>query len=163
VRPIWISAQPRERGELPRHLKFQVCLPTPMGVAYSFCTQRDLGAIEPAYEQAMLREAEAVCRHIPHRDLCIQWDFCNEMVLIDGQPQEQFPTIKASTADIMQRMQRLCEPIPESVELGIHLCYGDFGAKHFIEPIDAGKWSKPQTHWRAPSNVDWITSTCLFQ
>ena len=35
----------RERGELPRHLKFQVCLPTPMGVAYSFCTQRDLGAI----------------------------------------------------------------------------------------------------------------------
>jgi hypothetical protein len=129
----------RERGELPRHLKFQVCLPTPMGVAYSFCTQRDLGAIEPAYEQAMLREAEAFCRHIPHRDLCIQWDFCNEMVLIDGQPQEQFPTIKASTADIMERMQRLCAPIPETVELGIHLCYGDFGAKHFIEPIDASR------------------------
>jgi hypothetical protein len=129
----------RDRGELPRHLKFQVCLPTPMGVAYSFCTPRDLGAIEPAYEQAMLREAEAVCRHIPHRDLCIQWDFCNEMVLIDGQPQEQFPTIKASTADIMERMQRLCAPIPETVELGIHLCYGDFGAKHFIEPIDAAK------------------------
>jgi hypothetical protein len=38
----------RERGELPPHLKFQVCLPTPMGVAYSFFTQRDLGAIEPA-------------------------------------------------------------------------------------------------------------------
>ena len=61
------------------------------------------------------------------------------MVLIDGQPQEQFPTIKASTADIMERMQRLCAPIPETVELGIHLCYGDFGAKHFIEPIDASR------------------------
>jgi hypothetical protein len=129
----------KERGELPRHLKFQVCLPTPMGVIYSFCTPRDLATIEAAYEQAMLREVAAVCRHIPHGDLCIQWDFCDEMILIDGQQQEHFPHIKASTADIMERMQRLCEPIPETVELGIHLCYGDFGAKHFIEPIDAGK------------------------
>ena len=32
-----------------------------------------------------------------------------------------------------------CKPIPDDVELGIHLCYGDFGATHFIEPIDAAK------------------------
>ena len=29
--------------------------------------------------------------------------------------------------------------VPHDVELGIHLCYGDFEAKHFIEPRDAGK------------------------
>jgi hypothetical protein len=39
----------------------------------------------------------------------------------------------------MERMQRICDPIPETVELGVHLCYGDFGAKHFIEPVDASK------------------------
>jgi methionine synthase II (cobalamin-independent) len=25
------------------------------------------------------------------------------------------------------------------VELGLHLCYGDFGARHFVEPKDAAK------------------------
>jgi hypothetical protein len=109
----------KKRGELPPHLKFQVCLPTPMGVIYTFCTPSDLATIEAAYERAMLREVDAICRHIPQGDLCIQWDFCDEMILIDGQPQEQFPTINASTADIMERMQRLCDPIPETVELGV--------------------------------------------
>src|SRR5581483_10375971 len=29
--------------------------------------------------------------------------------------------------------------VPTDVELGIHLCYGDYDAKHFVEPLDAGK------------------------
>ena len=32
-----------------------------------------------------------------------------------------------------------CGPIPDSVELGFHLCYGDFGARHFVEPVDSSK------------------------
>jgi methionine synthase II (cobalamin-independent) len=27
--------------------------------------------------------------------------------------------------------------VPDDVELGLHLCYGDVGAKHFVEPKDA--------------------------
>ena len=92
-----------------------------------------------AYEKAMLREVERLCRGIPHDDLCIQWDFCHEMIILDGQPQDHFPTVKASMDDIMARMRRICAPIPADVELGIHLCYGDFGARHLIEPVDAGK------------------------
>src|SRR5262245_9790861 len=123
----------RDRGELPRHVRFQVCLPTPMGVIYAFCTARDIIAIEPAYARSMFSEVEAICRAIPHRDLCIQWDFCHEMLIIDGQPQDQFPLVKASTPEIMSRMARICDAVPADVELGIHLCYGDFGAHHIIE------------------------------
>jgi hypothetical protein len=129
----------REKGELPPKVRFQVCLPTPMGVTYAFCTARDLPAIEAAYEAAMIREAEAICHAIPHKDLCIQWDFCHEMVILDGQSQDMFQLIKTSMEEIMARMTRICAPIPKDVELGFHLCYGDFGAKHFVEPIDAGK------------------------
>src|SRR5262249_38032368 len=32
----------RERGELPREARFQVCLPTQMGVIYAFCTAPDV-------------------------------------------------------------------------------------------------------------------------
>jgi len=126
----------RERGELPQGVRFQVCLPTPMGVIYAFCTRRDLLALDAAYEKAMIREVERLCAAIPHRDLCVQWDFCHEMLILDGQPQDHFPTEKASMADIMQRMQRLCAAVPDDVELGVHLCYGDFGAHHILEPRD---------------------------
>ena len=126
----------RERGEIPTGVRFQVCLPTPMGVIYAFCTARDVLAIEAAYEKAMIREVERICRAVAHRDLCIQWDFCHEMILLDGQPQNQFPTVKTSMEDIMQRMGRISAAVPAEVELGVHLCYGDFAAKHFNEPRD---------------------------
>jgi hypothetical protein len=108
-----------------------------MGIIYAFCTARDVEAIDRVYEKAMVREVEAICAAIPHQDLCIQWDFCHEMILLDGQPQDMFPTAGASFEAIMARMARICAPVPAGVELGVHLCYGDFGARHFIEPRDA--------------------------
>ena len=128
----------RERGEIPAGVRFQVCLPTPMGVIYAFCTERDVVAIDAAYEKSMIREVERICAAIPHRDLCIQWDFCHEMILLDGQPQDQFPVVNASMEDIMARMRRICAAVPGDVDLGVHLCYGDFAAKHFNEPKDMG-------------------------
>ena len=129
----------RGRGEIPQGVRFQVCLPTPMGVIYAFCTARNVVEIDAAYEKAMIREVERICAAIPHRDLCIQWDFCHEMLILDGQPQDHFPTIKASMDEIMARMRRISATAPADVELGVHLCYGDFGAKHFIEPRDMGR------------------------
>jgi methionine synthase II (cobalamin-independent) len=126
----------RERGELPADVRFQVCVPTPIAVVYSFCTTRDLIAILDAYEKAMIREVEAICRGIPHRDLCIQFDLCQEMILCDGQPQDEFPAVESSLKQIIERVRRLCDVVPGDVELGFHLCYGDYGAKHFIEPRD---------------------------
>jgi methionine synthase II (cobalamin-independent) len=129
----------RERGELPAGVRFQVCLPTPLAVAYSFCSAKDVVAIEKAYEKAMHREVETVCRAIPHRDLCIQWDLCTEMIIWDGQMPDRYPTVGISNAEIMARIQRLSAAVPGGVELGFHLCYGDLDGKHFVEPRDAGK------------------------
>jgi hypothetical protein len=127
----------RERGDLPRDARFQVCLPTPLGVAYAFLIPRDVVAASEAYQRAMVSEVELLCRSIPHEDLCIQWDFCHEMIQWDGQPQDHFAP--ASHDEILASVRRVCAPIPDAVEVGFHLCYGDFGAKHFFDPIDAGK------------------------
>jgi len=129
----------REGGHLPRKARFQVCLPTPMAVIRGFCTGPDIAAIERAYEAAMIREAQAICAAIPHADLCIQWDVCYEMIAWDGQPQDFFPPITVTRDEILAPFPRLCAAIPNEVELGFHLCYGDFGARHAIEPKDAGK------------------------
>lgn len=127
----------RARGDIAPDVRFQVCLPTPMSVIYAFCTARDISAIENAYEKAMAREIEVICRHIPHNDLCIQWDVCHDMILWDGQPQDQFPLVNASQKEITNRFARICAAVPDDVELGFHLCYGDFGGKHFFDPVTA--------------------------
>ncbi len=128
----------REDGTLPKDIRFQVCLPTPFAVVSSVVVPAVLPAVEAAYEKAMIAEVAALVRHIPHRDLCIQWDVCNEMVIWDGQPSEAVPA-NVSHQQILERMQRLCAAVPDDVELGLHLCYGDFGAKHFVEPKDAAR------------------------
>jgi hypothetical protein len=126
----------RENGTLPKGIRFQVCLPTPFAVVSSVIVPVALSAVEAAYEKAMIAEVAALCRHIPHRDLCIQWDICNEMVVWDGQPTDAVPA-NVPREKLIERMQRLCAAVPDDVELGLHLCYGDFGAKHFVEPKDA--------------------------
>jgi hypothetical protein len=129
----------RDKGELPKNIRFQVCLPTPFAVVGSIVLNEDLPAVEAAYERAMIAEVAALARHIPHKDLCIQWDVCNEMCIWDGQKTDAVPHADEPHDKIVARLVRLCAAVPADIELGIHLCYGDFGARHFVEPKDAAK------------------------
>jgi len=126
----------RKAGIVPTTARFQVCLPTPLAVVDAFCAKDAVVQIEPAYEEAMRKEVEKICAEIPHDNLCIQWDLCIEMLLWDGRSTFHF-SYAPSKAEIVERIQRICRDIPADVELGFHLCYGDFEAKHYIEPIDA--------------------------
>jgi hypothetical protein len=132
-------AAARDRGELPEHVRFQVSLPTPFAVVSSVVVADALPAVEAAYERTMIAEVGALCRHIPHRDLCIQWDLCNEMIIWDGQKTGAIPHADEPREKLLDRMQRLCAGIPDDVEIGLHLCYGDFAGRHFVEPQDAAK------------------------
>jgi hypothetical protein len=128
----------RAAGQLPADVRFQVCLPTPWAVIMPFCQQPDAQQIYPAYEQAMLREVERVAHAIPHHDLAIQWDVCNEMLAWDGRRPNSgtFPGME----DLFSAtFARLAGAVPSDVELGFHLCYGDLDGKHFIDPLDATK------------------------
>jgi hypothetical protein len=129
----------RDAGELPAHVRFQVSLPTPFAVVSSVVIADALPAVEAAYERTMIAEVGALCHHVPHRDLCIQWDLCNEMIIWDGQRTGAVPHADEPREKLLSRMQRLCAGIPDDVEIGLHLCYGDFAGRHFVEPQDAAK------------------------
>jgi hypothetical protein len=131
-------AAARQSGTLPKSIRFQVCLPTPFGVVSSVVVPAVSDAVEQAYEKAMIAEVASLCHHIPHDDLCIQWDVCNEMVIWDGQASDAVPA-NIPREKLVERMERLCGAVPGDVELGLHLCYGDFGARHFVEPKDAAR------------------------
>jgi hypothetical protein len=128
----------RQQGLLPGTARFQVSLPTPICVVARRCIPRDLLAIEAAYEKEMIREVDRLVRAIPHSDLCIQWDMTREILWLDGQMPGR-PPFDDVKAGIIQRLLRICGDIPEAVELGFHICYGDANGRHFVEPRDTSK------------------------
>ncbi|HXQ53944.1 MAG TPA: hypothetical protein VN802_22820 [Stellaceae bacterium] len=128
----------RDKGQLPKGVRFQVCLPTPLAVVGPFCQPAAVPAIEPAYEKAMVAEVANICAEIPHQDLAIQWDVCIEMLMWDGR-WPQSPKIPDLKGALTSRFARLSGAVARDVELGFHLCYGDLDGKHFIDPLDSAK------------------------
>jgi hypothetical protein len=154
----------RAAGQIPANVRFQVSLPTPLAVIMPFCQQPDAQQIYPAYEQAMLREVDRVTRVLPRHDLAIQWDVCIEMVAWDGR-RPATPTFPGMQEVFAANFARLGDAVPSEVELGFHLCYGDYDGKHFIDPIDATKMvelanliarsvSRPITWMHMPVPID---------
>jgi hypothetical protein len=147
----------RGRGELPDGVRFQVSLPTPIAVINTFCTPEDAPKILPAYEQAMLREVERICAAIPHTDLAIQWDVCIEMVDWDGGRADARP-IPDMERIFGDAFARLGGAVPEDVELGFHLCYGDLDGVHFFQPRDTTKMVELANliKQRVPRHLTWM-------
>ena len=120
-------------GTVPPHCRFQVCLPTPTAPIHLWVRTEDQREVEAAYEAAMMRELDAILAAIPHDQLAIQWDTAVEFGVLEG----CFPTfMKDPMAEIADRLQRLGTRVPDDVELGYHLCYGDAGHQHFVQPKD---------------------------
>ena len=126
----------RQRGDIPADVRFQVSLPTPMAVIGSFVRGEGMFTVLEAYRQAMIAEVRRICKVLPITDLAIQWDVCIETVAWDGQP-SVVPPMEQKEQVIPPALAQLCDAIPPEVEVGIHLCYGDYDAKHFVEPVDS--------------------------
>ncbi|WP_233121020.1 hypothetical protein [Tersicoccus sp. Bi-70] len=59
---------------------------------------------------------------------------------------------------MIERAVRQASLVPADVELGYHLCYGDAGEKHFIEPTDTANLARFATELlaRAPRPITWL-------
>ena len=122
----------RQRNDIPAGMRFQVSLPTPLGGCVTFFDRPgDRELVYRSYERAMIREVTELCRQIPSQDLAIQWDVCVEILEIAANapflPGD--PWVRAAT-----QFERIGQAIPVPVMLGYHLCYGDLGHRHLVEP-----------------------------
>lgn len=126
----------RQSGVIATGTRFQVCLPTPVASVIIFVFPEDQRAIEPLYEAAMLRELDEIVKSIPPEDLAIQWDTAIEFAILEGVLPHSFDDPET---DLTARLIRLGNNVPQGVELGFHLCYGDSGGRHFKEPADTSK------------------------
>jgi hypothetical protein len=128
----------KRAGSIPAHMRFQISLPTPLSPLNNFAAVDQRAVLEPAYEDAMLREVDAIAHALPHDQIAIQWDIAFEMGFVEGIPHPMFtPWFDDPLGGSVERIARAAERVPEGVETGHHLCYGDFGHEHFLQPADA--------------------------
>ncbi len=148
-------AELRKAGVIPSDVRFQVSLPTPLAVIAAFVAPEDCADVEPAYDRAMRRDLAAIVTGIPNEDLAIQWDVCIEVVAYDGGMPlyDSEPLVHATNV-----VSKMTDLIPDDVDVGIHLCYGDPGHKHIVEPKDLGTSVKFANSLVAesPRRLDWI-------
>jgi hypothetical protein len=121
----------KQSGEIPQKTKFQVSIPTALALVSSFVSLADRALVEPSIEQALKSETAAIASAIPHQELALQWDAVMEIVGYDGGYPLHYPDQFQGGAG---RICRHVDFVPEGVEVGIHLCYGDPGHNHIIEP-----------------------------
>lgn len=126
----------RGRGAVPKHLRFQVSLPTTAAFLNAHVVYEHHALVEPVYRGQLFREVDEICEAIPHEDLAIQWDVSTEMGQWEGVRHAYFPDVKAG---VIERLALHCNRVPRDVELGVHLCYGSYGGRHWKEPESTAK------------------------
>ena len=123
----------RSEGKIPTGTRFQVSLPTPVAVVMTFSDPQAIAQIWPKYEMRLNEEVAEMAVAIPHRDLAIQWDIAAEICFVLEDP-EMVKVIPMEP--LVASVARASDHVPAEAELGLHLCYGDPGHKHVVEPKD---------------------------
>lgn len=148
----------REKGELPRHLRFQVAIPSVNSTLPPrlFPDPSDLDKIRPGYQDALTAEVATIVQKIPHEDLAIQWDCATEMQDAYG----AIPGLSRETAIARNvgQIKALSPVIPATVALGYHLCFGTLGGWPRFTPEDlSGAVAMGNAFIEASGRrVDWI-------
>ena len=127
----------REEGAIGPDVRFQVSIPTPMATAYMYVSPDSREAYIPAYERSLAEAVSGILDAIPHDQLAIQWDVCQEVLVFeDYQPFGRRPSDYKQ--QIFEELARVGSLVPETVELGYHLCYGSPADEHLVMPKDMG-------------------------
>ncbi|MEM7113360.1 MAG: hypothetical protein AAF614_13070 [Chloroflexota bacterium] len=106
--------------------RFQVCLPTPFATGLLYFHPNSQEAYIGRMRAALLDELAEICAAIPHEDLAIQWDCCQEILLLENYFPEDWVY---DSSNLAPTLGELGDSVPDGAELGFHLCYGS--------PVDA--------------------------
>ena len=124
-----------DAGVIAKGTRFQVSLPTPHSSGYLYVSGPARQAYFRVYERALLEALANILAAIPARELAIQWDVCQEVLVFENYFKDRPADYKRQTFEMLGR---LGGAVPLEVELGYHLCYGSPADEHLVLPKDAG-------------------------
>ncbi len=125
----------RAEGAVPDHVRFQVCLPTPMASCYMYVSHKSYDDYLRVYLKSLSNALNRILDNIPHEDLCIQYDVCQEVLIFENYFPHRAPDYEEQ---IFAELALLGDSVPAHVKLGFHLCYGTPHDEHLVMPRDTG-------------------------
>jgi hypothetical protein len=155
----------KAEGRIAKDVRFQVGLPTPLGVLAVFMEPDAQRIAEPSYRKRLIEDVDRITAAIPHDELSIQFDVPEEIAVWEG---HNTIFLDDPREAIITKLLELIERVPRGAELGIHLCYGDISHKHWKEP-DLGlmaaftnavvaRMNRPLDYVHMPIPRHWTTS-----
>ena len=121
----------RSQGVIPVGVRFQVEYPTPFASIGAYIVPEQQAALLGSYERAMFDDLGRLLEAIPHDDVAVQWDVAVEFGILE----EAFAPGGAQAFDaVISGLARCVDQVPEPIPAGLHLCYGDYGHQHFVQP-----------------------------
>ena len=130
----------QKAGTITAGTRFQVDLAPAHSVLWLFLVDELHAAIDPIYNAALKCEIDKMAAAIPHHDLAIQFDVASAVFarLQRAEPSPYGRTREEMQARFSAILIDLGNHVPDDVELLFHLCYGDAGHRHVVEPTDMG-------------------------
>lgn len=127
----------KAEGVMRDSVRFLVALPTPLTITALFARKEFHVEFERVYEKAILRALQRIQEVIPSRELSIQWDAPLEMGMIEGVKfQGRHSAEKWWEEGLLEgavaRLASLCDNVDDGVEVGVHLCYGEYSERAVI-------------------------------
>jgi hypothetical protein len=128
----------KDQGVIAAGSRFQVAIPTQVAILGNFISPESQPALIDVFERQLADEIAQVCAAVPHDELAIQWDVATELAVIEGVIASLY-----DTDGLLDQVGRMAAMVPDAVELGFHLCYGDAPlgpegmGQHFSQPTDA--------------------------
>ena len=155
-----VFARMKADGTIPEHVRFMVGLPTPLGVVTLYVAPGSRSAVLDAYQSALLAELERIVAAVPAGQLAVQWEMCIEFGTLEGIWDQLDTGLRGDDAKpaIAEHVGGLAGAVPDGVEVGYHLCYGDAGHAHFTQPRDAAllAWAAGAILDGARRPVQWL-------
>jgi hypothetical protein len=130
----------KEAGKIAPRTKFQVDLVPAHSVIWLFLVEALHGAVDSIYNHAVKQEIDKIAAAIQHDELAIQFDVASAVF---ARLERNEPNSYGGTkAEMQERFSKILidlgDCVPADIDLLYHLCYGDSGHRHVVEPSDMG-------------------------
>lgn len=119
----------KDEGKIPKHVKFQVSLPTAANVVIVLHHVARAKAF-PVYERALFKAMRKIQDAIPAEELSIQIDLAVDTALWEGVYETWWGEGDAKEGTV-EYILRMFEQVDKGVEMGLHNCYGEDRLRYY--------------------------------
>ena len=134
IRNYGIFARLKAEDAIPAPVKYQICMATPLAIAYNFISPNAYDDFVPAYAAHLRDEFGRISETLPHGEIAYQWDVCPEVLMWEG----YYDRPEGWRGQILDSLGAVGDMVPGNIDLGYHLCYGSPQDEHMVQPEDLG-------------------------